>query len=104
FPERAKVDRRVFHRPSSKNESEDHDRFSISALCHVLLHPIALPITRVRLEITGPFGHVYGLSRRVARTGISRLTGFEDSAPNGFRHAGAGPGSPEKDELTDLRP
>ena len=44
FADRAKVDRRVFHRPSSKNESEDHDRFSISALCHVLLHPIALAI------------------------------------------------------------
>jgi len=25
-----------------KIESEDHDRFSTSALCHALLHPIAL--------------------------------------------------------------
>ena len=28
-----------------RNESEDHDRFSTSALCHELFHPIALHVT-----------------------------------------------------------
>src|SRR5258708_3606947 len=31
-------------------ESEDHDRFSTSALCHELLHPIALPCWGQRLS------------------------------------------------------
>jgi hypothetical protein len=31
------------HRLLRKIESEDHDRFSTSAVCHEILHPITLP-------------------------------------------------------------
>src|SRR5437016_10079135 len=61
FADRAKVDRRVFHRPSSKNESEDHDRFSISALCHVFLHPIALKELIKAMGGKGNIVHLAGL-------------------------------------------
>ena len=33
----------------SANESEDHDRFSTSAICHALLHPITLGVVASQL-------------------------------------------------------
>jgi NitT/TauT family transport system substrate-binding protein len=39
-----------FHRILRKIESEDHDRFSTSAVCHELLHPITLPGNTTQLD------------------------------------------------------
>src|SRR5580693_3718031 len=43
----------------SANESEDHDRFSTSAICHALLHPITLgflplPVDPISKTMTHP--------------------------------------------------
>jgi hypothetical protein len=38
---------------SSANESEDHDRFSTSAICHAILHPITLPLIGLGLAFLG---------------------------------------------------
>src|SRR5450830_1283330 len=32
-------------------ESEDHDRFSTSSHCHALLHPIALALARLTIDL-----------------------------------------------------
>ena len=52
FADRPKFLCSPLHRVPPQTESEDHDRFSTSALCHELLHPIALRGEGIGLDKT----------------------------------------------------
>ncbi|HME69742.1 MAG TPA: hypothetical protein VKM54_07720, partial [Myxococcota bacterium] len=54
---RTALARHVVHRHPPRIDSEDRHRFSISAICHVLLHPIAL--VRDSVSALGSWWYLY---------------------------------------------
>src|SRR6266481_7502105 len=76
---------------SSANESEDHDRFSTSAICHALLHPITLEDTAVGLDFSASMCLFVSFAMTLAGFwGISckPLNSFGDRLPNSSKEAG----------------